>query len=223
VVAVARSAGGLDALSRIVRRLPSDFAAAVIVLRHRSPPSFSAIVLRHRDPNGHDELASVLAGRTSLAVKSAHDGDPLVAGQIVVAPVGYHTLVTGDGRISLIASGERPPYRPSADLLLTTLALAAGPRAIAVVLSGYGNDAATGATAIHHHGGVVIVSDEATSTVFDMPSATINRHEIIDHVLGVDEITAILGQLVYTLDRRAELDGRTGGGQLSTDRAPAPN
>jgi two-component system chemotaxis response regulator CheB len=116
----------------------------------------------------------------------------------LVAPAGYHTLVTCGARISLIVSGDAPPYRPSADLLLTSLALAAGPRAVAVVLSGYGNDGATGATgatAIHHHGGAVIASNQATSTVSVMPSATINRDEIIDYVVSVDEIPALLVRL----------------------------
>jgi chemotaxis response regulator CheB len=58
-------------------------------------------------------------------------------------------LITKDEIIALIPSGSVPPYRPSADLLLTTLALAAGRRAVAVVLSGEGQDAATGATVVH--------------------------------------------------------------------------
>jgi two-component system chemotaxis response regulator CheB len=183
VVALVCSTGGLDAIIRILGQLTDDFPAAVIVLRHHSPQA-------------KNQLAKILAPRTRLPVAVVGDGDPLLAGHVFVAPAGYHTLVTDDDRLILIVSGDRPPYRPSADLLLTTLAVTVGPRAIAVVLSGYGNDGATGATAVHRLGGVVIASDEASSEVFAMPHATINRGEIIDHVVDVDHIAALLTALV---------------------------
>jgi two-component system chemotaxis response regulator CheB len=103
-----------------------------------------------------------------------------------------------EGTTALIESGARPPYRPSADLLLTSLALAAGPRAVAVVLSGHGIDGATGATAVHHFGGLVIASDEASSTEFSMPGATIGRDTIIDYALALDEIPQLLLELTST-------------------------
>jgi two-component system chemotaxis response regulator CheB len=140
VVALVCSTGGLDAIIRILARLPADMPAAVIVLRHHSP-------------NASNRLAHILTPKTVLPVAAACDGESLVAGRVLVAPAGYHTLVTAEGKIALIVSGERPPYRPSADLLLTSMAISLGPRAVAVVLSGYGNDGATGATAVHHLGG----------------------------------------------------------------------
>jgi two-component system, chemotaxis family, protein-glutamate methylesterase/glutaminase len=183
VVALVCSAGGLDAVTRIVAGLPRDFPAAVVVLRHQ-------------DPLARDCLARLLGTRTVLPVTTACDGDRLVPGQVFVAPVGHHTLVTTDNTLTLIVSGARPPYRPSADLLLATLAVATGPRAVAVVLSGYGNDGATGASAVHHLGGTVIASDEASSAVFSMPYATITRDQTIDHVVPVADIAALLTKLV---------------------------
>ena len=173
VVALVCSAGGLDAIRHILTRLPAGFPAAVIVLRHHTPDS-------------HDRLAAILSRSVALPVATARDGDALLAGHVLVAPAGYHTLVTADGRVALIESGDRPPYRPSADLLLSTLATAAGPRAVAVVLSGHGN----------RFGGIVIASDAATSTVFAMPHATISREETVDHVVPLDQIPALLAALV---------------------------
>jgi two-component system chemotaxis response regulator CheB len=72
------------------------------------------------------------------------------------------------------------------------MALAVGSRAIAVVLSGKGNDGATGATAIHHFGGVVIVTDEASSLEYAMPQATLDRGHLVDHVVPLDEVAALL-------------------------------
>jgi two-component system chemotaxis response regulator CheB len=176
------SAGGLDAVSRILGKLAGDFPAAVIVLQHHNPHTAN-------------QLARILRGRTVLPVATARDGDRLTAGRALVAPSGYHTLITHEGTVALIESGDCPPYRPSADLLLTSLALAVGARAIAVVLSGHGNDGATGATAIHRFGGTVIASNAATSAAFSMPYATISRDEVIDHVVALDEIPALLATL----------------------------
>jgi two-component system chemotaxis response regulator CheB len=113
------------------------------------------------------------SGSAPSASSPARDGDQLTPGRVVVAPAGQHLLITSELRLALIESGAFPPSRPSADLLLTTLAIAAGPRAIAVVLSGTGHDGATGATAVHRFGGTVLATDEASSQSFAMPSATI--------------------------------------------------
>lgn len=179
VVALVCSTGGLDALTRVLAPLPADFPGAVLVLQHI-------------DPDAHSSLKAILARRTALAVADVSEGVELSPGHVLVAPPGSHTLVTGQGTVALIESGPRPPYRPSADLLLASLALAVGPRAVAVVLSGHGIDGATGATAVHHFGGLVIASDEASSTEFSMPGATIGRDTILDYAVALDDIAALL-------------------------------
>jgi two-component system, chemotaxis family, protein-glutamate methylesterase/glutaminase len=179
VVALVCSAGGLDALTRVLEPLPAGLPAAVLVLQHLSPEHPS-------------ELAAILNQRTALPVIAAADGTALAPCRVLVSPAGQHTLITADETIALIPSGSLPPYRPSADLLLTTLAVAAGDRVIAVVLSGRGNDAATGATAVHHFGGTVIVSTADTSAYTAMPQATIDRDNTVDHVVAVDDIATLL-------------------------------
>jgi two-component system chemotaxis response regulator CheB len=183
IVALVCSAGGLSALTRVLAPLPADLRAAVIALQHQ-------------DPERASQLPTLLQDRTALPVGPATDGDVLQPGRVLVAPPGQHTLVTAGLAIALIPSGSLPPYRPSADLLLTTLATAAGARVIAVVLSGAGNDAATGATAVHRFGGTVIASSEATSEHFAMPHATIGRDHVIDHVLALDDVAALLLTMV---------------------------
>ena len=95
---------------------------------------------------------------------------------MLIAPPGQHTLVTAEGAVALLESGSTPPYRPSADLLLTTLALAYGQRVSAVVLSGGGNDAATGATAVHRFGGTVIAASPETSAQGDRDRRERRQH-----------------------------------------------
>ncbi len=137
-------------------------------------------------------LPDILRRISPFGAEAARDGDALAPGRVIVAPAGQHLLITGDLRAALIPSGALPPSRPSADLLLTTLATAAGPRAIAVVLSGKGHDGATGATAIHRFGGTVLAMNAASSEWFAMPSATIERDHATDHIVALDELPALL-------------------------------
>jgi two-component system chemotaxis response regulator CheB len=143
-------------------------------------------------PDRHSGLPAILGRSTDMPVSWAEDGDVLTPGCVLVAPPGQHTLVTKDEAIALIPSGSVPPYRPSADLLLTTLALSVGRRAIAVVLSGEGQDAATGATAVHHFGGTVIVSSMETSARPAMPRATMLRDSVTDHVVPLEDLAGFL-------------------------------
>jgi two-component system chemotaxis response regulator CheB len=183
VVALVCSSGGLDALRRVLARLPADLDAALIVLQHQAPSADS-------------NLTSILAARCQLDVRGAVDGAWLEPGVVQVIPPGKHALVVAGDCLALIDSGPPPPYRPSADLLLATLATAVRDRAIAVVLSGSGTDAATGTTAVHALGGTVIAADEATSESFSMPHASITREHVVDHVLPVDEIGPMLVELI---------------------------
>jgi two-component system chemotaxis response regulator CheB len=180
IVVLACSSGGLDAVSRVLRPLPAKFGGAIVVIQHLAPhaPSF---------------LPEILASRTVLPVASATDGVHLCPGHVLIAPPGHHLLATpGDALATIPAEGRVPPYRPSADLLLSTLAVSAGPRVIAVVLSGHGNDAAMGAAAVHHFGGLVVVADPTTSAARAMPDAAIAQSDVTDHVIAVDDIAEFL-------------------------------
>lgn len=185
IVALVCSAGGLEALLAILQRWPEDLPAAVIVLQHHLP-------------NQPSRLPALLAARCAMPVSAAVHGSELRAGYAIVVPPGTHALVTIDNHVALIPSDGPPPYRPSADLLLTSLALVAGPRTIAVILSGSGKDGATGATALHQFGGTVIAADEASSSHFQMPAAAIMRDEAVDYVMDVDEIGAFVVKLLAT-------------------------
>lgn len=183
VVALVGSAGGLEALIQVLGHLPTDLPAAIIVLLHQSPEY------------ANTRLVDILDRACALPVRRAVEGGPLICGEAVVIPPGRHMLIQPDLRVKLIVSGTPPPSRPSADLLLSTLAISARERAIAVVLSGGGHDGATGATAIHACGGCVIASDRASSQSFGMPGATIERDDVINHVVPLGEISTKLVEL----------------------------
>jgi two-component system chemotaxis response regulator CheB len=183
VIAMVASAGGLRAVSQVLGALPPELRAAVIVLIHQAPDRESVLV-------------HLLQERCSLSVMAAEDEMVLRTGTVVIAPPGKHVLVTSGPSLALIISGAAPPNRPSADLLLTTLATACRARATAVVLSGGGHDGATGATAIHHFGGTVLASSAATSEHVSMPLATIEREGVIDHIVPLSDIAALLVSIV---------------------------
>jgi two-component system chemotaxis response regulator CheB len=125
IVALAASAGGLSALSRVLGGLPADFPASIVIVQHLDP--------RHRSL-----MAEIMSKRTKLEVKQAEEGDQLQPGWIYIAPPDHHLLVNSDGRLSLSQSELVHFVRPSADLLFDSLAASYGEQAIAVVLSGSG-------------------------------------------------------------------------------------
>ncbi|WP_307867843.1 chemotaxis protein CheB [Umezawaea beigongshangensis] len=187
VVALVTSTGGLDALSTVLAPLPADLPAAVLVVQHLHPDHPSL-------------LAGLLDRCTALRVRSAGDGDELETGTVLVAPPARHLLVTSEARIGLIDAGELPPARPSADLLLATLAVTCGPRVLAVVLTGKGTDAQAGVRAVSRCGGTVLAQDRASSTAFGMPSAAIDTG-LVKTVLSLPDIPATIVRHVH--DHRA--------------------
>ncbi|MGV9366311.1 chemotaxis protein CheB [Amycolatopsis sp. NPDC003731] len=194
VVALVASAGGLDAFARVLGPLPADFPAAVLVAQHL-------------DPFRTSHLASILAERTALRVAEAADGDELVPGVALVVPAGRHLLLTPESRVVLVDAGALPPARPSADLLLATLAVTCGPRAVAVVLTGKGTDAQAGIRAVARCGGTVFAQDEATSAHFGMPGAAI-RTGLVHAVLPLPGIAAaVLAHVSSASDRVFSPDG----------------
>jgi two-component system chemotaxis response regulator CheB len=182
VVALASSAGGLNALSHVLSGLPADFPAAIVAVQHLAPLHQSL-------------LADILGRRTSLPVKQAAEGDCLRVGKVYIAPPNQHLLIQPDGTLSLSHAELVHFVRPSADLLFESVAASFKTRAIGVVLTGTGSDGATGVTAIKKMGGVVIAQDEATSEFFGMPGSAIQTGGV-DFVLPLDAIPAALISLV---------------------------
>ena len=182
VVALAASAGGLTALSRVLTELPAHFPVALLVVQHL-------------DPHHRSLMADILGRRTALRVKQAEEGDRFLPGTVYVAPPDRHLLVNPDGTLSLSQTELVHFVRPSADLLFESVAATSKQRAIAVVLTGTGIDGTMGVRAIKKMGGTVIVQNEQTSEFFGMPSAAIQTG-CADFILPLDEIPKALLALV---------------------------
>jgi two-component system chemotaxis response regulator CheB len=182
IVALAASAGGLNALTQIVSTLPAEFTGAIAVVQHLAPQHPSLI-------------AEILNRKTVLNVKQAQEGDHLTPGTVYIAPPNHHLLVNDDGTLSLTQSKLVHFLRPSADLLFESVAASYKERAIAVVLTGTGSDGAMGVEAIKKMGGTVIVQDEKTAEFSGMPLAAIQTGNA-DFILPLEEISSTLLNLV---------------------------
>jgi two-component system chemotaxis response regulator CheB len=182
IVALAASAGGLNALTEVLAALPPDFPAALVVVQHLDP--------RHRSL-----MAEILGKRIAMPVKEAREGDFVEPGRVYVAPPNRHLLVNPDRTLSLTQTELVHFVRPSADLLFESAAASYRERAIAVVLSGSGSDGAMGVKAIKKMGGTVIVQDEKTAEFSGMPEAAVRTGEV-DFVLPLVDIAPALQTLV---------------------------
>jgi two-component system chemotaxis response regulator CheB len=195
VVALAASAGGLEALMEILNGLPVDFPASVLVAQHRS----AALP---------DLLAHVLGRRTPLRVKTAEEGEVPKPGVVYTSPAGRHLELGTFGQLHVWRAVRVRFVRPSADLLFESLARTHGGRAVAVVLTGMGDDGARGVRAVRRAGGFVIAQDEDTAPYPDMPLAAVAT-AAVDLVLPLCRVAFALTALVM-------------GAEAAIARHPAP-
>ncbi|MFB3763731.1 MAG: chemotaxis protein CheB [Methanotrichaceae archaeon] len=180
VIALAASADGIKAITEIISSLPADFPASILVVQHMSP---------HVESN----LARILSQHTSLKVKEAEDGERFTRGTIYTARRDKHLMVNPDGTLSLATLDKVQFTRPAADVLFVTMATSYKDRAIAVILTGAGQDGAIGSLVIKRLGGKVIVQEDPN--VPSMPEAAI-RIDDVDFIKPLAEIAPIITNLV---------------------------
>lgn len=182
VVVIACSTGGPGALHQVVPRLPADLGAGVLVVQHM-PPGFTR------------SLANRLDEISPIAVREAEEGDPVLPGQVLIAPGGLHMTVTPGRRVHLTDDPPVHGVRPAADPLLESAAQVFGSRVLAVVLTGMGYDGARGAYAVKRAGGRCVAEHESTCVVYGMPRAVVEMG-LADEVLPVHEIAGAIARLV---------------------------
>ncbi len=188
VVVLAASTGGPATVMRLAPGFTREFPAAVILVQHM-PAAFTT------------QFAAQLAEFTEIRVKEAENGDTLQPGNLYICPGSQHLSVNPLGKIKLDgATGRIAGYLPNIDVTMESVAAYGGALAIGVVLTGMGNDGAQGAKAIKKAGGFVIAQDEATSVIFGMPAEAI-KLQVVDQVLGIDDIYASLERRVLALTR----------------------
>jgi two-component system chemotaxis response regulator CheB len=181
-IGIVCSTGGPNALRKILPALPVDLPAGIVVVQHIT--------------EGFDsELTSWLAEKSALRIRRAVEGDLIQPGVVYICPAGRHTVIQDGGKIALNDSPPIDCFRPSGDLMLSSMSRIYGPGALGVILTGMGRDGAVGIKAIKEAGGRTIAQDEGTSLIFGMPRAAIELG-VVDKVAPLESISAeILGGL----------------------------
>jgi two-component system chemotaxis response regulator CheB len=193
VIAIGASAGGPEALARLIPELPADLPVPILIVQHL-PANFVPLLVERLDL------------LTPLLVMQGRPGKRIGPGQIWIAPGDCHMTVYRHGREVVIATNHDPEEqgcRPSADVLFRSIAETYGANALAVVLTGMGADGTDGARAIREAGGEIFVQDQATSTVWGMPGRVVDAG-LADRIYPLGSIAAAILHRVFARRRLPE-------------------
>jgi chemotaxis response regulator CheB len=202
VVAIGASAGGVEALSSLFRRLPEGLDAAFVIVTHLAP---------HRQ----SLLPDIIARCTTMPVATAVDGQVPERGRVILNPPDSILSMSG-GRLVL---RERSGERNLIDIFLTSLAESAGENAIAAILSGTGSDGAIGVKAVREGGGFTLAqgADGVMSSHHGMPDAAIATG-FVDSVLPIEDLAVRIAAYVGAM---AEGSTALRGGRPARIRTPS--
>ena len=180
-VVIGTSAGGVEALSKLLPALPAGLHAAVFVVIHlpRERPSL---------------LVDVFQPRCAVTVREAQDKEPVSPGTVYFAPPDYHLLID-DGPQLALSSDELVHFsRPSIDVLFESAADVYGDRLLGIILTGASEDGAAGLEAVHRAGGWTVAQQPESALVPLMVESAIKRSPV-DFVLPIDQIARLLETL----------------------------
>lgn len=183
VVVIAVSTGGPAALAEVVPHLPPGLRQPVLIVQHM-PPVFTKV------------LAQRLAASCPLKVREAAHQEPLVKGQVLIAPGDHHMRIAGSPREAWVTLDQLPSEngcRPAADPLFTSAAQTYGASVLGVVMTGLGKDGTKGAAQIRRLSGQVWAQDEASSTVWGMPGSVVEAG-LAQRVIPLPQIARAIAQ-----------------------------
>jgi two-component system chemotaxis response regulator CheB len=180
VVAIGASTGGPQVLHQIFGQLPKSFPLPILCVQHISPGFLESLI-------------TWLDENTPLQVAVARQGERPQPGHIYFPEEQRHLVVNEEGCLENLSSPAVGGHRPAVTMLFNSLPAYYGSNVLAVLLTGMGEDGAEGMCAVAREGGLTIAQDQASSVVFGMPKAAIERG-IVKQVLPVGEIAGALQQ-----------------------------
>lgn len=183
VVVIGTSAGGLNALRKLIIQLPKNFPLPVLIVRHISPDATGNVVL--------DELNKL----NNVKCQHAKNGDSLKPGNVYLARSDHHLMIDEDLKMLVTKGAQENRSRPAIDPLFRSAAVAFGPGVIGILLTGYLDDGTSGMKAIKRCGGTCIVQDPDDAEYPDMPRNALNNVKV-DYCLPISEMGGLLYQLI---------------------------
>jgi two-component system, chemotaxis family, protein-glutamate methylesterase/glutaminase len=181
LVVIGTSAGGIEALPRLVSQLPPSFDASLIIVMHLGPRE-------------DGQLVHIIQRATVLPVTWAEQGERLLPGHIYVGPPDTH-LGIYDGHLQLTSGPRENFVRPSIDRLFRSAAAQYGPRTIGVLLTGMMGDGANGLVAIRDSGGRTIVQAPEDAQFNELPMRALALLQP-DATLNIAEMGAALVDMI---------------------------
>ncbi len=177
VVAIGVSTGGPPVVQKILSSLPADFPAGIVIAQHM-PAAFTG------------PFAKRLNGVSQITVKEAETGDVLKPGHAYVAPGGRHIVLDQKvSRVDVVVTDDPPGelYKPSANVMISSVAEAVGRRALGVILTGMGADGCEGVRDLKAKGGRAIAQSDSTCVVYGMPKAIVDEN-LADEIVDLDDL-----------------------------------
>ena len=181
IIVIGTSAGGIDAIKKVLKIFTYANDVAIIIIQHLSP-------------NCKSYLSKIISQVVKSDVYEIEDKMIIKKGVVFIAPPNYHVLIEKDGTFTLTTTEKVCFSRPSIDITFESIADAFGERAIGLLLTGANHDGGEGLKQIKVAGGYTIVQNPNTAETHEMPEYAI-KHANPDEIIDLDEIGARLNKI----------------------------
>ena len=185
IVAIGVSTGGPPAVQKVLSALPGNFPASILIAQHM-PAAFTG------------PFAKRLDAQCAISVKEAESGDKLQHSCAYVAPGGRHMLLERRGAAPGLTITSEPAselYKPSATVLMGSVAKINPRRTVGVILTGMGSDGCVGIKALKDNGGYILAQSEASCVVYGMPKAVVDAG-LADQIVDIEDMAAAIAAAV---------------------------
>jgi len=180
IVTIGASTGGTEALKEVLLQMPPN-APGILIVQHM-PQLFTK------------SFAERLNSICAIEVREGRDGDSIIPGLALIAPGNYHMELRRNGARYYVTMNQELPvsrHRPSVEVLFVSVAKYAGANAVGVIMTGMGDDGASGLLKMKESGAKTMAQDEESCVVFGMPREAIK--------LGAAETVVPLNKITPTI------------------------
>ena len=177
-IVIGVSAGGLNAVSFILKKLPADFQLPIIIIQHRNTDQ-------------RELLEDILQEKCKMKLKQADEKEKIKDGVIYIAPPDYHLLIENDFTFSLSSDARVKYSRPSIDVLFESASYVYRERLVGIILTGANNDGSDGIIRISKYGGETVAQNPEEAEFPFMPKAAIETG-CVKHIFSLADIQKYL-------------------------------